>query len=768
MADLFFKPTPESSKLDVIYTDLSPLNNRKFESFVSKRALDRPVRVLSFFGIFKVITVPTADPKLRIDLESQFDVKNKELMGRLHPQTAPKKTVDAVEANNQAERQTKQVIEVKLDSSDSEEETMVKNDGVVALSDEDDDIIVQKVIKKTPPITIVPQVKKRMTADIEYTIPKKKPRIESTEPTECIDLISSDEEIEIQSSANRAPPDNNGGSTSNGLTENCQSKHPEISYSEVQRRSLPETEVETGKLQFHEKDSAQSVSGKETEICDVQSSGESPLESAEPLPEEDDDDIPDIPEDNIVTSPDLTPKDAMRSPDKTMQIENLPQSNNESTSQESPKKAKFINFVGQRQSSDESCRNKSMEKENSQNQQKTPTKPSGFKTFGLPNSLTNASKSLSKFKTFGLTTNLPSEKTPIKQKDAVLSINSSKTPETETHEKSTSPVHRHKIILSSDNDYEAEYPMEIENAAKSNEEDTSQNTELSRSQSSLDDLELLKDFIEKEPVTNDEELLAKNSSEDSNDSISSSILNSPQRDYSTEESSMEVTNDKKVTPQKRSPQKRTPQKKSAPKPRFQEIDMFSAKNFGSEESAGSCDDLPETEEEQEPEAEALEEFLSKDLTPEMLAKYFFAFKKYQRDQLTGMDVCDEMQKKSFKFDGHCESLPKCVVDSNKNPRTEVFKKTILDNMVALDDEDEKKRENFWKFLHWTVTAYKSVLSSRHFFPPKILNILITDMRKEEKFQVRLKKLLVSQVIDLLYTQLNLHNLDGATKRKYFK
>ena len=127
-------------------------------------------------------------------------------------------------------------------------------------------------------------------------------------------------------------------------------------------------------------------------------------------------------------------------------------------------------------------------------------------------------------------------------------------------------------------------------------------------------------------------------------------------------------------------------------------------------------------------APELVKFTSEDLTDEISTMYFKAFKTYQRDFLTGMDVSDEMEKKSPKFDANRESelcQYKRYFDKNLNPFSSPFPQFTLDNIFA------ESEYNLLTNLPLKLALFRTLLSSRHFFPAKTLVPLIRSIRDVE-------------------------------------
>jgi hypothetical protein len=125
----------------------------------------------------------------------------------------------------------------------------------------------------------------------------------------------------------------------------------------------------------------------------------------------------------------------------------------------------------------------------------------------------------------------------------------------------------------------------------------------------------------------------------------------------------------------------------------------------------------------------LVKFTSANLSDEICTMYFRAFKTYQRDFLTGMDVSDEMEKKSPKFDANCESelwksksKKNIYFDKKENPFSSPFPQFELDNIFAEIEYNQLTN------LPLKLALYRTLLSSRHFFPAKSLVSLIRSIR----------------------------------------
>ena len=167
-----------------------------------------------------------------------------------------------------------------------------------------------------------------------------------------------------------------------------------------------------------------------------------------------------------------------------------------------------------------------------------------------------------------------------------------------------------------------------------------------------------------------------------------------------------------------------------------DINLFDKKDEKEPEKddgSGSSEHEEEEEEDQvgnesiagDENAPELVKFTSEDLTDEISTMYFKAFKTYQRDFLTGMDVSDEMEKKSPKFDANRESelcQYKRYFDKNLNPFSSPFPQFTLDNIFA------ESEYNLLTNLPLKLALFRTLLSSRHFFPAKTLVSLMRDIR----------------------------------------
>ena len=91
ISDLKHKPLFETQKLNIIYTDT--YQEQALNEFVDRVGPNGTLKVLSYFCIFKTITMPVVGKEKREAMEAQFNVKNTELMRRLHPKLAQEQLV---------------------------------------------------------------------------------------------------------------------------------------------------------------------------------------------------------------------------------------------------------------------------------------------------------------------------------------------------------------------------------------------------------------------------------------------------------------------------------------------------------------------------------------------------------------------------------------------------------------------------------------------------------------------------------------------------
>ena len=185
-----------------------------------------------------------------------------------------------------------------------------------------------------------------------------------------------------------------------------------------------------------------------------------------------------------------------------------------------------------------------------------------------------------------------------------------------------------------------------------------------------------------------------------------------------------------------------------------EINMFNKEGDPEEEDGNGSESANEDEDQAADENEdedkktdekndtilELRNFTSQDLDEkswqDLCNLFFKAFKNCQRDHLVGMDISDEMEKKSPKFDLNCESelrksSTKYFDRKSDNPKSCELERLELENIFA------EIEFNTLKHLPWQLGLYRSCLSSRHFFPADIiyqLMIKIRDVEAAEKSQ----------------------------------
>ena len=139
---------------------------------------------LNFY--FKVITMPVIGKERREIMELQFDVNNKELMSKLHPQTAepqfPTNRSHRGSRLGPRDNEGRIVAEIKLESEDSDSDVQVVSD--------DECQVVEAKIK--------PRKKRKPSSgfkDFQYEVPGIHNKMRRKD-SEIIDLASSDEEVE--------------------------------------------------------------------------------------------------------------------------------------------------------------------------------------------------------------------------------------------------------------------------------------------------------------------------------------------------------------------------------------------------------------------------------------------------------------------------------------------------------------------------------------------------------------------------------------------
>ena len=128
--------------------------------------------------------MPVVGKELREIMEAQFDVNNKELMSRLHPQTAEPQlpTNRSHRESRLGPRDNFAVPEIKLESEDSDSDVQVVSD--------DECQVVEEKIK--------PRKKRKPSSgfkDFQYEVPGRQNK-KRKEDSEIIDLASSDDEKE--------------------------------------------------------------------------------------------------------------------------------------------------------------------------------------------------------------------------------------------------------------------------------------------------------------------------------------------------------------------------------------------------------------------------------------------------------------------------------------------------------------------------------------------------------------------------------------------
>ena len=166
LSDLGCKPKEDLAKLDIVYTDDVLSEYPAIEKFYYDRKDSsecRPLKVLSYFSIFKLVQSGPKNEKERELITSQFDVTNLVLMAKLHNS----KVKSAHGLFNAPKRQAKKTTVITIASSDEEQD-----------NDE---------------IQFVGEVKKReMTEDVQYISRGVKPRSPIIWP-EIVEITSGEE-----------------------------------------------------------------------------------------------------------------------------------------------------------------------------------------------------------------------------------------------------------------------------------------------------------------------------------------------------------------------------------------------------------------------------------------------------------------------------------------------------------------------------------------------------------------------------------------------
>ena len=100
------------------------IENNALRKCVTKANIEKsdknPIQILSYFCMLKLITDPVIGKRNRKIVESQFDIKNKDLMKKLHPRTSQRENQQIISGSSL--RNAKIVPEIKLENfSDNEE-----------------------------------------------------------------------------------------------------------------------------------------------------------------------------------------------------------------------------------------------------------------------------------------------------------------------------------------------------------------------------------------------------------------------------------------------------------------------------------------------------------------------------------------------------------------------------------------------------------------------------------------------------------------------
>ena len=131
--------------------------------------------------------MPVEGKEMREIMEAQFDVNNKDLMSRLHPQTAepqlPTNRSHRESRLDPGNNEGRIVAEIKLESEDSDSDVQV-------VSDDECQVVEAKIIK--------PRKKRKPSSgfkDFQYELPGLHNKMRKKD-SEIINLASSDEEVE--------------------------------------------------------------------------------------------------------------------------------------------------------------------------------------------------------------------------------------------------------------------------------------------------------------------------------------------------------------------------------------------------------------------------------------------------------------------------------------------------------------------------------------------------------------------------------------------
>ena len=165
LSDLECKPKEDLAKIDYVFTDDVLSEYPALEKFYNDRKDSKPLKVQSYFSIFKVVQSGPKNKQEQDLITSQFDVTNLTLMANLH-----RKAKSAQGLFNAPKRQAKDIV-ITISSSDEEQD--------------DDEIQVIGEVKKS-----------EMTKDVQYISRgvKTKPPGEKKIWPVVVDIISSGEE----------------------------------------------------------------------------------------------------------------------------------------------------------------------------------------------------------------------------------------------------------------------------------------------------------------------------------------------------------------------------------------------------------------------------------------------------------------------------------------------------------------------------------------------------------------------------------------------
>lgn len=115
------KPIDDLAKIDIVYTDDVLSAYPALQKFYDDRKdSGKPLKVSSYFCLFKVVQTGSKNVQEREAIASQFDVSNLTLMAKLHPNI---KLSLARQGFNAPKRQAKDIC-ITIASSDEEDDAI--------------------------------------------------------------------------------------------------------------------------------------------------------------------------------------------------------------------------------------------------------------------------------------------------------------------------------------------------------------------------------------------------------------------------------------------------------------------------------------------------------------------------------------------------------------------------------------------------------------------------------------------------------------------